>query len=226
MMSRVYFGKHTLAQVFIGATQGLVFFCIGLLFEDRLIPFFRRLLNHERKAFLFMNAFFGAVLLANVVSWIFFFDPQIAAFKDYSSIRCSHCFDDKLIKIRQSSVVGFQFAGLGYGFFLGVYFLNPRYFRQNHHTLHDHLSWKGVQRVLLMLACHLPLVLLIYIRDSPYTTTVSLFGSMAVYVLSGLCITYGFYKLAAYFDLLIEGDISIQAANDFVSDQSVDMPEK
>ena len=76
-----------------------------------------------------------------------------------------------------------------------------------------------------MIACHLPLVLLIYIKKSVYSTTLSLFGSMLIYIVSGISITYGFYKFAAFFGVLIEGDINIQSSNDFISEQpSVELP--
>lgn len=209
MASRLYYGQHSIPQVLIGALMGLSFISIGILFEHRLVPFFRRILDGDFKPTAVVSLVMLAFLIGNAISWSFYFEDAMTSFDRYSSIRCNKCFENNLRSFKRGSVMGFQYAGYGLGYFFGIFFLKGSYSGENHHVIKEHLSWTGMCRLLTMAVCHMPLILFYFLAGMLLADTYQLmYLAMLAFTLTGFTATYAFTLLTRRFNLALHGDVT------------------
>lgn len=207
MVSRLYYGMHTLPQVTVGATQGLFFFSVSIFYQYKLQPIYRKLLNGDRSAYIVTSAWYIFVALLNLVIYAALFDGQLTNYSRPSYTQCPDCFEKGLSKFRSGIIRGFQYFFIGFGFNTGIYLLNGKYIEQNHQVIEQHRSWLGLKRILLMVLCT-STTLVTYLPIFP-TGNATLFAltCLGVYFLVGFTITFGFTKVSKLLGLQLPGDI-------------------
>ena len=214
MLSRVYYGKHTIAQVLVGCTLGLSFFCLGIRFEEPLMLLFRKFLNGDLGSFLVIGGSFFFMICMNFILWFATFDSSIAGLKEFRSSKCSYCFDNNLLFFRNGTASALQFVAYGFGMFLGIYLLRTKYLKHSSCSFGDLFRVKNLTRVVLMVLCNAPLLLFAVIRkmrDPALVLTVA----APTFLASGFSATFGFYKLCKLFgcgspmDPVLFGDMSM-----------------
>lgn len=205
MLSRLYFAKHSIPQVTIGACQSLVCFFLAYLFEDKLNNFFWRLLNGKERQVRTVLLLLAATVLANVALWFLHFDRRIARFSRYSSRRCEQCFENGLYAIRKDTIMSLQAVVITAGVFAGLLCLRPNKLIYTKY-LHEQLGLKGLKRLLLMALLQAPLAVALLPSTSLNLDAYFLLVS-GFYFVGGLNITYGFSALARKLGLAIDGDM-------------------
>ncbi len=214
MLSRVYYGKHSIAQVLVGGTLGLSFVCLGIRFEESLVLLFRRFLNGDLMSFAIIGGSFIFMVCMNFILWFATFDSSIAGLKEFRSSRCSYCFDNNLLFFRKGTASALQFVVYGFGMFLGIYLLRTKYLKHSSCGIHDLFKVKNFKRLLLMVLCNSPLLLFSVIRRLKEPSHVLVCAALT-FLTSGFCMTFGFYKLCKAFDCgsqmdpLLFGDMSV-----------------
>lgn len=215
MLSRIYFGKHTIAQVLVGATLGLSFVCLSIRFEEPLVLLFRRFLNGDLGSFLIIGGSFFFMICMNFILWFATFDSSIAGLKEFRSSRCSYCFDNNLLFFRNGTASALQFVAYGFGMFLGIYLLGTKYLKHSTCNFNDLFKARNFKRVLLMVLCNLPLLLFAVIRRLTDPAQI-LSLSALTFLASGFSMTFGFYKLCRLFgcvsqmDPMLFGEMSVE----------------
>lgn len=212
MLSRLYFGLHSIPQIVIGASQGLVAISVMLCFEQPLDKVFAGLLHGSRKVMLSLVGISAFVAVSNFLVYNYYFDHQIAVYGKITAVNCKYCFDNSLARIRKSTAFAFQYPAVAVTLFWGIYMLNPYYNGCYPDTLESHFSKKGLLRFLVLLEVHLPLLLLRITRIkgmSPWSVSLVAF---LTFLLLGLTIGYGMTKQLYSFDLELEGDLKPRPA--------------
>jgi len=167
MLSRVYFGKHTVAQVVVGGLQGTTFFLMSLRFGGRMQTFLGKIFTRDSKVFKTVNLWCTVVFAINTFLWVAFWEPQIRHFDEYSSYRCAKCFDDELLKIRQGTAIGFQYFFIGWGMVTGIYYLSPLQANIIRGP-GELLTRRGVFRIILLILAHSPLLSLAFFKKDSH----------------------------------------------------------
>ena len=208
MVSRLYFGKHSLPQVTIGCWQGVTALTLALLFERPLDRFFKQILNGNRKAYWIAVSCFLAIIVTNAVLWYTVYEDALYNFHGFTPYRCSKCFSNNLLRIRRVTLRALQQPMTVVGLLTGIMLLLPRYSGPPESDyVKSHFSVKGLIRLIFMLACHLPLFLLSVNKYLPS------YGIIAVsdftYFVVGFCIGYLWPRLTSLCHSSFEGDIEI-----------------
>jgi len=205
MMSRLYFGKHSIPQVLIGAWQSLVCFFLAYLFEDKLNNFFWRFLTRKEKHARIVFSLLAATTVANIAMWFLHFDKVIRQFSSFTSVRCDQCFEDGLYAIRKDMIMSLQAVVITAGVFAGLLFLKPNKLIYTRY-LHEQLGFKGLKRLVLMALLHAPLGVALLpwtgISLDAYFALITVF-----YFFGGMIITYGFSSLTRRWGLAVDGDM-------------------
>ena len=209
MVSRLYYGMHTIAQVCVGGTLGLSFFFFGILFEKPLILTFRKLLNGEKKAFWKVAAVFILMVTGNLILWVFKFNGDIRNLTRYTSVRCKECFENGLLAMRLHSVSNTQFIGYGLGMYIGVFVLQPKYTKHSSFTIRDLFQMKNAKRVVIMALCNITAALLIFSKNFQDPDASMIFTTV-VFLVSGFFTTYGFYTIVSRFGSGSDMDVFLE----------------
>lgn len=207
MVSRMYYGMHSIPQVTVGATQGLFFFSLSVLYQYKLVPIYRKLLNGDWNAYILTSTWYLVVAALNLLSYSAIFDDQLSRYSRPSYNQCGECFMHGLSKFRSGIIRGFQYFFIGFGFNTGIYLLKGKYAERNHSVLEQHKSVLGLKRILLMVLCT-STTLVTYLPIFPTGSPV-LFGlvCLVVYFLVGFTITFIFTKVSTLLGINLPGDI-------------------
>lgn len=205
MASRLYFGKHSIPQVAIGAWQSLVCFFLAYLFEDKLNNFFWRFLTRKETQVRVVFFLLAATTVANVLLWFLVFDKRMREFSEYTSVRCQQCFEDSLYAFRKDTIMSLQAVVITAGVFAGLLYLKPNKLIYMGYTK-EQLGAKGLKRLVLMVLLHAPLGVALLpwtgISLDVYFAAIS-----GCYFFGGAAITYGFTTLARCLGLAVDGDM-------------------
>lgn len=210
LFARVFYGRHSLAQVSIGAFQGLVFFWFMLYFEKPLDKFFLKVLNgiQPQVSLLFLVSSVGALI--NIISWYGYFDSAIADYQ-LEHVTCQQCFDNNNLLIRRDLGNALQLSNSGCTIVAGYWLGKSKYTSQDLNHVKYYWSLKGLFKGLFMLAMFSPMLIVFLLKIDPAP---SVAVSALIQLLCGFLISYGYCFVNQRFKLTFPGDISISVACD------------
>jgi len=203
MFARVYYGRHSIPQVVLGATQGLFAFSVMTLFEPKLDMFFRRYLRGgkvEEVVITVGSLIFTAVSL---FSWYLYFEGSIIK-KDLQAVDCFKCLVDEKEPIRLDLGKSLTLPSVSVGLVIGNSVARIAYPVYNEAMLHENWSLKGIYRFILMAFCFSPMLIGYLLKVSPDAIVAI---STGVYIISGFFISYFFIYVSNKLDIVIIGDI-------------------
>lgn len=203
MVSRLYFGKHSMAQVTIGCFEGMTSFCVGIMLERELDGLFMRLLNGDKQAFLFSLSMYASLGCLSFILWFFVFEDQLIRFNGFSPARCKTCFNHQLLLIRLGTVKGLAHPFIGAGLISGIGLLSPSYRHRDSPDLPT-ITIKSVIKVCLMSLCHFPLVFMHFHLTS--NTALELIIASMLFFIAGFTSSWGTAKLSNCLKLTEETD--------------------
>lgn len=208
--SRIYFGRHSLLQVSLGGSQGLLFFLLMLRFEKPLNAFFLDFLNGGKNSSRILLAITSISSVLSLVLWYSYFDGRLKS-QSYPHVRCDKCFAEGNLGFRLDLGKALQLPFLAFTLVLGQYLANPRY-SVSEGKVEKHLSHQfrilGLKRGLTMILCYSPLAAFFILNKIP-SAAVPL--ACVVDFISG----YLLGSLPLIFDKLrwsVEGDVGVEGS--------------
>lgn len=205
MFSRVYYGRHSIPQVILGAWQSIFFFSLMILFESSLDRFFRRFLNRGKPEATVLMTIAIIMTATNLVMWYIYFDATIIN-RNLPIVACHHCFADRALKIRDDLGKGLTYPTIGLGMVIGYVYGRTSFLEYNEHMLKLHWSLRGLWRTLVMLAMHWPLLIALIVKMDP---DVAVSVTTVLYLIAGFQISYVNLLLNARLHIFIRGDIRL-----------------
>lgn len=204
MFARVFYGRHTLAQVFIGSLQGAMCFTWMLVFEKQGNEYFRKILDGgmaQIKSLIIAASVFAIVV---VTTWYTFLDNYMQ-YSNYAPVaRCQTCFTGGLLKLRgqlgKDFCLSMMHVGLAYGLACGK-IINPE---TNPNMLWNHFSWKGIARIIVIGIFYLPKLFAALVKPSDVFWIIPYFNLINVSV--GFLLVFGDAYLRRIFSLEFHGD--------------------
>jgi len=205
MFARVFYGRHSIPQVVIGALQSGVFFTGMLAYEDRLNEFFKGFLNGEQPQT--TTVLIGSTALTGLTAatWLLYFDDSVAKNQvTRSNNVCTSCFDNNSFKIRVDLGKSFCYPTMSLGLALGYVLLKPMYQDFNEHLFLSHLNSQGLFRTLLMVVLHAPLLIVLLLQQE---AKILIPVDICLYIFVGFLLSYGMPRLFSYMKLSMPGDL-------------------
>ena len=203
MVSRVYYGKHSIPQVLLGTMQALFFLSFMCIYEDHLDKYFHDFLQRKRYAVVSLFIVCLVISIVNVVVWITIFDDKTRDHR-FFFVRCSKCFEDENLLLRKDLSTSLVFTSMTLGLIIGYIFARVHYLGHNDYMVNQHFSWKGLARILLMLVYYSPLLIIMFVNLDPNTGVIVY---SLVYILSGFLASYVETKVRRWLNLEFKGDI-------------------
>lgn len=206
MFSRIYFGRHSIAQVFLGMWQGLLAFFLMLAFEPFLNNYAVEFLNGSKKVVIF--AVYTSLLfpIISVVLWYTSFEKEIET-NTLPHQRCYECWQNNSSKLRSDLGPALMFPWLLPGLLLGLFLAKVCWTQCNLDLFRQHFSKVGLYRFLIVAACYAPLLLVIGISYSPNIKTPV---SVIIYFGTGLLLGYAPPNAFQKWNLTFAGDITVK----------------
>lgn len=203
VLAQIFYGDSSVPQAFIGAFHGLAWFSLGLVFDFVFQKFMKSLLEGNRKYQLVLVGIGLAILASNTILWYAFYESSIETIK-ITHERCFDCFREGNWGIRNQVARTLAFSNMFFGIALGLLVANPNYDGANDFMLANHLSMRGLMRVGLMAALHLPLIFIFFWDFRPNNTF--WFNSL-FWILTGFLITFVDIRLNNLLNWNFNGDI-------------------
>lgn len=204
--SRVYYGRHSIPQVVLGAWQSVTAFCWMLVFEDATNAFFRRLLAGGKAELRLLLTFNASVLFLNLASWFLIFDRQISNL-DLKSKTCFECFENGNLSVKHDLGKALIFPTIWLGMTIGYMIGGVRCEPYNPEYLSLHASWLGFKRIFLNLILYSPLVTVMGMKGEMLPIIVV--GTI-LYIICGYMLSTVEIRLRHRFALNIPGDLSLE----------------
>lgn len=203
MFSRVYYGKHSLPQVFLGTGQALFFLSLMCIYDDRLDLYFHDFLQRKRYAVVSLFIICLSTSIINIVAWIAYFDKKTGDY-EFFFVRCSKCFEDENLKTRQDLATSLVFTSMTLGLIGGYILAKVHYEGHNDYMVNQHFSLKGLARISLMLLWYSPLLIIMFTDLEP---KVGVIVYSLVYILVGFLASFVDTKVRRWLKLEFKGDI-------------------
>lgn len=185
-LAQIFYGQSSVPQTFIGAFHGLAWFSIGIILDAPILKFTKGLVEGNRMFQIALVGLSFLMMLVNFILWYAAYEPSIESM-DIKHYRCFNCFRDGNWGVRNYVARTLAFSNMFFGIALGLFVANPNYDGANDFMLANHLSAKGVMRVGLMLALHLPLMFIFFWSFRPNNTY---WFNTLFWVLTGFLITF------------------------------------
>jgi len=148
IFSMVYTGRHNLLQSIISSLHS--YFWLGIYYATgpQLVASCRSLLTGYSKYSLIKVWTISFLIFAiTSLSWLFYFEPNLANFKGHYQIRCFECTRNSNHKMRITMTKIFAYSANTLGLVSAITALGVRSFDKNDRTFFDHLSLQGVGRL-------------------------------------------------------------------------------
>ena len=202
-LGRIFYGSHSIPQTFIGMFHGIFFFGIMIIFSQQITAFFRGFLDGAR-----INQFIllGVAAFMLIFDFVIFYSYYNDSVRNYviGVNRCQECTVDGNQAVRANLARNFAFVHMYFGIVVGLVAINPAYLGRNDFMIEDHLSLKGIFRILLIAALHLPLMFLWFFNFTPVTI---FWYNTIFYVITGFLITFADILLNNKLGWNFKGDI-------------------
>ena len=203
--SRIYFGRHSFLQIFLGALQGYVFFFWMLCLERPLNAFFRRFLAGGKPEATKLLVLTGVMAIASPISWFLYFEGRIENLK-IPHVTCDTCFLNNNQALRMDLGRALTFPFIGFVIVLGTIVYKPTYCIKEEYVkqyIDKNLSALGFKRGVLMLLCYAPLLLTLTASKLPQVLIplALLLNMISGYLLGQLPSIFG------RLELLLDGDV-------------------
>lgn len=204
--SRIYYGRHSIPQVLLGAWQSVTAFAWMLVLEDTTNAFFRRLLAGGQSELRLLLTFNVCVLVINLSSWFLIFDNQISSL-DLKSKTCFECFANGNLSVKHDLGKALIFPTIWLGMTIGYMIGGVRCEPYNPEYLGLHVSWLGVKRILLNLVLYSPLLIVMGMKGQMLPI---IMVGIILYIFSGYLLSTVEIRLRHWFGLNIAGDLSLE----------------
>lgn len=209
ILTKLYFGSHTTTQALTGACVACLTFSVSLLLEDYLTNYFSNFLYANFHYAAPLYTIFMLITLMNLIGLPLVMEYTVENFKGYTSKVCFVCFSNNLLEIRKFITVAFQYNSLVLGLLVGTRLLSPRVQAdvEKVTNLTDHISWKGIFRIAIMLVIHLPLLIITQPLSQSANMKMFLLIYTVVYVSVGFNMSFVFTWICRKLKLEFEGDL-------------------
>ena len=216
--ARIFYGQATWSQAFLGVFHGGFWFGIMTLLNDKFNAFFDGVLGSKvQNRFILMGVGLGLFLI-NTIFFYSWYDnnPNF----NVTHINCNKCFVNENESLRRKHARCLAFTNMFFGILLGLGLVGPQQTGINEFMTQDHLSLKGVKRLIIMAVLHAPLIFITLFTFTPSNTY---WYESLFFILTGFLITFGDITLNNKLKLNIKGDIVPEGADLALGEEGVSL---
>ena len=205
MFSRVYFGRHSLPQVVLGAWQGLTVFMLIILFQKPLNRLSLGFLNGDRQIIKWVALTSWIIPVLSVILWYSVWENQIKT-NTLPHKRCFECWNNEAAKIRNDLGPALMLPWILPGLLFGLAKSGSSWQTYNPDLFRLHWSLQGLKKFLIFAVCYAPLLLVIGIS---YPVDIKVPVSIGIYMLTGILTGWVPIYLFHKWKLNFPGDLTI-----------------